>query len=308
MRFDRDTFWAEFRPFYKGIGGKLTDAQVENVEFLLKEFEESDKWQYIPHVSYAFATLHIETYVPKKNLRYGPVTEVGQKSYFNKYEPGTKIGHNLGNTQPGDGYKYRGRGYQLTGRKNYTKTSKALDRDLVNDPELANDPYVAFDGFTWGIFNGIYTGKKLTDYINPTKKDYKNARRTYNGLDRAAEIASIAQGFEVILTKASQVVKETPPQPEPQPVEVTREKPSMFVVIGSIFTFLTGVGINAGQLIQQRLTEATPLQFLIAIGGIGLIVLAVYWYRKSAKAAQVRNLALIKTAADPAQHTVNFKG
>lgn len=306
MKFDRETFWAEFRPFYKGIGGKLTDAQVENIEFLLREFENSDEWQYIPHVAYAFATLHIETYVPKKNLRYGPVTEVGPKSYFNKYEPNTKIGRSLGNTQPGDGYKYRGRGYQLTGRKNYTKTSKALGRDLVNDPELANDPFIAFDAFTWGIFNGIYTGKKLTDYINPTKKDYKNARRTYNGLDRADEIARIAQGFEVVLTKAASVVKaETPVAVET--VDVPREKPSLFVIIGSIFTFLTGVGINAGQLIQQRLTEATPLQFLIAIGGIGLIVLAIWWYRKSAKAAQVRNLALIEKAADPTQNTVNLK-
>jgi len=228
MKFDRETFWAEFRPFYKGIGGKLTDAQVENIEFLLREFENSDEWQYIPHVAYAFATLHIETYVPKKNLRYGPVTEVGPKSYFNKYEPNTKIGRSLGNTQPGDGYKYRGRGYQLTGRKNYTKTSKALGRDLVNDPELANDPFIAFDAFTWGIFNGIYTGKKLTDYINPTKKDYKNARRTYNGLDRADEIARIAQGFEVVLTKAASVVKaETPVAVET--VDVPREKPSLFV-------------------------------------------------------------------------------
>lgn len=307
MKFDRDTFWAEFRPFYKGIGGKLTDAQVENIEFLLREFENSDEWQYIPHVAYAFATLHIETYVPKKNLRYGPVTEVGPKSYFNKYEPNTKIGRSLGNTQPGDGYKYRGRGYQLTGRKNYTKISKALGRDLVNDPELANDPFIAFDAFTWGIFNGIYTGKKLTDYINPTKKDYKNARRTYNGLDRADEIARIAQGFEVVLTKAASVVKAEAPVAV-ETVDVPREKPSLFVVIGSIFTFLTGVGINAGQLIQQRLTEATPLQFLIAIGGIGLIVLAIWWYRKSAKAAQVRNLALIEKAADPTQNTVNLKG
>lgn len=307
MKFDRETFWAEFRPFYKGIGGKLTDAQVENIEFLLREFENSDEWQHIPHVAYAFATLHIETYVPKKNLRYGPVTEVGPKSYFNKYEPNTKIGRSLGNTQPGDGYKYRGRGYQLTGRKNYTKTSKALGRDLVNDPELANDPFIAFDAFTWGIFNGIYTGKKLTDYINPTKKDYRNARRTYNGLDRADEIARIAQGFEVVLTKAASVVKAEAPVAV-ETVDVPREKPSLFVIIGSIFTFLTGVGINAGQLIQQRLTEATPLQFLIAIGGIGLIVLAIWWYRKSAKAAQVRNLALIEKAADPTQNTVNLKG
>lgn len=44
----------------------------------------------------------------------------------------------LGNTQVGDGYKYRGRGYmQLTGRDNYTTYGKSTGIDLVNHPELA---------------------------------------------------------------------------------------------------------------------------------------------------------------------------
>ena len=47
----------------------------------------------------------------------------------------------LGNTEPGDGYTFRGRGYmQLTGRYNYTAHGKAAGIDLVNHPELAADP------------------------------------------------------------------------------------------------------------------------------------------------------------------------
>lgn len=51
---------------------------------------------------------------------------------------GTWGNNNLGNTEAGDGYAYRGRGYmQLTGRSNYATYGKALGMDLVNQPELA---------------------------------------------------------------------------------------------------------------------------------------------------------------------------
>ena len=42
----------------------------------------------------------------------------------------------LGNTEPGDGYKFHGRGFvHLTGRSNYEHYGKALGLDLVSNPE-----------------------------------------------------------------------------------------------------------------------------------------------------------------------------
>ncbi len=50
--------------------------------------------------------------------------------------------HDLGNTQPGDGVRFKGRGpFQLTGRFNYRSYGRALGLDLETHPELASDPY-----------------------------------------------------------------------------------------------------------------------------------------------------------------------
>lgn len=47
----------------------------------------------------------------------------------------------LGNTQPGDGPRFKGRGLiQLTGRANYAEYSRLPQLDLIADPELAADP------------------------------------------------------------------------------------------------------------------------------------------------------------------------
>src|SRR5262249_24913671 len=47
----------------------------------------------------------------------------------------------LGNTKPGDGRRFKGRGLiQLTGRANYTQYGKLLDLDLVTNPDLTHEP------------------------------------------------------------------------------------------------------------------------------------------------------------------------
>jgi predicted chitinase len=59
----------------------------------------------------------------------------------------------LGNTQPGDGMRYKGRGLiQLTGRTNYAEYSKTsgADVDILAEPELvANDEQLCVDVAGW---------------------------------------------------------------------------------------------------------------------------------------------------------------
>lgn len=59
--------------------------------------------------------------------------------------------------EPGDGFKYRGRGYiQLTGKNNYAQASQAVfgDDRLVKDPDLMNDPKVAAEVVAWYMERG----------------------------------------------------------------------------------------------------------------------------------------------------------
>lgn len=56
----------------------------------------------------------------------------------------------LGNTQKGDGVRYKGRGYiQITGRANYEALSKDLRIDCVNHPEMLEQPHWALMSALW---------------------------------------------------------------------------------------------------------------------------------------------------------------
>jgi putative chitinase len=104
-------------------------------------------------------------------------------------------------------YPWYGRGeVQLTHKYNYELATKQLrDRgwnvDLVADPDQALRPDVSTAVMIFGMIEGWFTGKQLRDYINnnPTREQYRNARRIVNGTDRADLLAGYALEFEKAL-------------------------------------------------------------------------------------------------------------
>lgn len=198
MRFNHTTFFNGYREIY----GKLNQTQVSGLDNLMGYLELDADVSDIRWAAYMLATVKHEC-----ADTFQPITERGAKSYFDKYEPGTKIGKGLGNTVKGDGYLYRGRGYvQITGRANYQKMTERLaltgDEDLLLHPDSALHPGIAYRIMSLGMRTGSFTGKKLSDYINATKCDYTNARRIINALDKAATIKGYAVNFETVLTNA----------------------------------------------------------------------------------------------------------
>lgn len=56
----------------------------------------------------------------------------------------------LGNTQLGDGFRFRGRGLiQITGRAGYTEASGALGYDFLTDPDALAEPDMAAESAAW---------------------------------------------------------------------------------------------------------------------------------------------------------------
>ena len=127
--------------------------------------------------------------------------ELGGNRYLAQYDPAVNPAKAkaLGNTEAGDGAKYKGRGFiQITGKANYAKAGQALGIDLVNNPELAARPDVAAKVAVWYWQSRVQPRvqdfadtKLVTKQINPGLKGL--ADRQSNFKDYQQQVAAVAQ-------------------------------------------------------------------------------------------------------------------
>ena len=103
---------------------------------------------------------------------FAPINEYGGAAYFRRMYEGRA---DLGNTRPGDGARYHGRGFiQLTGRSNYRGYGHKLGVPLEQNPDLALDPKVAAR-----VLAAYLKDRGIGDLA--ARGDWKAVRRAVNG-------------------------------------------------------------------------------------------------------------------------------
>ena len=187
---------------FKILYNKKTIDQkfVNSINGLFQVFNEynNEGGTNLLYVAYMLATSYHETAFTMQAIK-----EYGSYKYLSKYDTG-RLAKALGNTPEadGDGILYAGRGHvMITGLDNYKKFTKLLGIDLVKNPDLALDPVVSAKILTIGSLRGVFTTRKLSDYIRTGKRlDFIRARAVINGTDKAESIALHAEKFLACIT------------------------------------------------------------------------------------------------------------
>ena len=112
-----------------------------------------------------------------------------------RYEPVSTLAANLGNSEAGDGKRFKGRGpIQITGRANYRRFGDLLGTDLVSEPARAALPELAFR------IAGLFWSKKgLNELADRASDDaFREITRRinggFNGLDDRRKFYGLACG------------------------------------------------------------------------------------------------------------------
>lgn len=145
--------------------GVRIDRATEYLPHLLAAMDEFEIKTPARQAAFLAQVLHESGFLHWTTEIWGP--SIAQSNYEGRKD--------LGNTQPGDGFRFRGRGLlQTTGRANYLATGQALGVDLIANPERLTEPMLASRSAAW------YWHQRGLNAL-ADKGDFKLVTRRING-------------------------------------------------------------------------------------------------------------------------------
>ncbi len=181
----------------------VTDSQLAQI---MPNLPADTRAQYLPFLNKAMDIYEISNDLRISAFLAQIAHESGEFRYMEeiwgptdaqlRYEPPSDLADDLGNTEEGDGARYKGRGViQITGRYNYGKYGDLISVDIVNNPTIASTPQIAFS--TAGVYwqtNGLNELADQQDFETITKRingglnGYEDRCKYY---DRAKQVLGV---------------------------------------------------------------------------------------------------------------------
>ena len=180
-------------PNYNGDTGKVflkgnfDSTQKANIELMIKYMNKSGIKDPLTQIGVLSVISKESSFKPKSEVSYANTSNSRIRKIFgsrvSKYSDSEMdslkknperffnvvYATTVGNQGGGDGWKYRGRGFnQLTGKKNYEKYGNIIGRNLVGNPDLANDPTVAAE-IAVAFFTKGKSGNAFPKFKNKTE-------------------------------------------------------------------------------------------------------------------------------------------
>jgi predicted chitinase len=157
--------------------GGITTQQLRAI---MPNLSQSKADLYISHLNSGMAEAQINT-CPRISAFLAQLAhESGQLIYWEELASGAAYEgrKDLGNTQPGDGVRFKGRGpIQLTGRSNYRAAGNSLGLPLEANPKMVSEVSVGFRTTLW-----FWNSRGLSNYADKNDQaNFDTITRRING-------------------------------------------------------------------------------------------------------------------------------
>lgn len=211
----------------------LTEAQLKQI---MPNLSGQKLLLYLPHLNHAMLVHEVITplrtaafiaQLAHESGEFRWMEEIwGPTAAQKRYEPPADLARRLGNTQPGDGKRFKGRGpIQITGRFNYKKYGDLLGIDLASEPALAAAPEHAFAtaGLYWQS-NGLNELADAQQFVTITRRinggtNGLEDRQKYYERAKAVLISAVprSRAVGVPLTRGAEAIRAAAPaRPAPK--------------------------------------------------------------------------------------------